>query len=351
MTDEQATGLGTRTTAPAGAELYALLQGLAGRIPDDALAEMRLCLADGELGELASLLADEVFAGLGLTEDEAAPARALLEWSGAGPGFVDRTPRLDSPPDVPYRFGGEYGTSAADVERRADEPDAFDASVIAVAERVGGLVGIWRVFRHSEDGPARRLYLAEAEAGADVLEPVAEIQYALTEANDDTPRVEVFTESVPLPPYQEAALDGATLVWAASDTPVRLARAFDGADPAGGPYFDPDHPRLDRSDAVRVLTYLTRGEAVVDPAGCLDDLLDEGRPGAVPLGFRSDGRWVWPDAVAYYLAYHDLAPEPDLVAYVLAGPTPPGRLNRVTRHRVLTTLFAPTGGEPVWQAG
>jgi hypothetical protein len=341
----------TRSPVPAGAELYALLQGLAGRIPDDGLAEMRLCLADGEMGELASLLADEVFAGLGLTENEAEPARALFEWSGAGPGLVDRTPRLESPPAVPYRFGGEYSTSAADVERRADELDALDASVIAVAERVGGLLGIWRVFRHSDDDPARRLYLAEAEAGADMLEPVAEIQYALTEASADTPRVEVFTESVPLPPYHEAALDSATLVWAASDTPVRLARAFDGADASGGPYFDPDHPRLARPDAVRVLTYLTRGEAVVDSSGGLDDLLDPGRPGAVPVGFRSDGRWVWSDAAAYYLAYHDLAPEPDLVAYVLAGPAPPSPLNRVARHRVLTTLFAPTAGEPVWQAG
>jgi hypothetical protein len=348
---EQATGPVTRSPAPTRADLYALLLGLAGRIPDDALAEMRLCLADGEVGELASLLADEVFAGLGLTGDEAALVRALFDRSGVGPGLVDRAPRLESPPAAPYRFGAEYGTSMPDPESRADGPDGVDAFVVAVAERVGGLIGIWRVFRHSDEGPARRLYLAEAEAGADVLEPLAEIQYALTEASAGTPRVEVFTERAPLPPYHEAALGRATLVWTASDAPVRLARAFDGADPSGGPYFHHDHPRLVGPDAARVLAYLTRGEPLVDPPGGLDDVLDPGRPGAVPVGFRSDGRWVWPDAVAYYLEHHDLAPEPDLAAYVLAGPAPRVPLNRVARHRVLTTLFAPTGGEPVWQAG
>ncbi|HEY0537498.1 MAG TPA: hypothetical protein VGD53_03975 [Actinoallomurus sp.] len=350
--DEQAAGVVTESPVPTRAELCALLLGLAGRIPDDALAEMRLCLADGEVGELASLLAEEVFAGgMGLTGDEAALARALFERSGAAPGLADRVPRLGSLPPAPYRFGGEYGTSAPDRESRAGRPDGVDALVVAAGERVGGLTGIWRVFRHSEEGPARRVYLAEAEVGADVLEPVAEIQYALTEASADTPRVEVFTEHAPLPPYHEAALDRATLVWAASDAPVRLARAFDGADPSGGPYFDHDHPRLEGPDAARVLAYLTRGEPIVDLPGGLDDVLDPGRPGAVPVGFRSDGRWVWPDAVAYYLKHHDLAPEPDLVAYVLAGPAPRVPMNRVARHRGLTTLFASTGGAPVWQAG
>jgi hypothetical protein len=350
VTDEQATGLVTGSPVPARADLHGLLLGLAGRVPDDALAEMRLCLADGEVGELASLLAEEVFAGgLGLTAKDIALARALFDRTGAAPGLADRAPRLEALPAAPYRFGDEYGTPAP--ESRTCRPDDVDALVVAVGERVGGLTGIWRVYRHSDEGPARRLYLAEADAGADVLEPVAEIQYALTDASADTPRVEVFTERTPLPPYHEAALDHATLVWTATDAPVRLAWAFDGADPSEGPYFDHDHPRLVGPDAARVLAYLTRGEPVMDPPGALDDLLDPGRQGAVPVGFRSDGRWVWPDAVGYYLQHHDLAPEPDLVAYVLAGPASRVPLNRAARHRVLTTLFAPTGGEPVWQAG
>jgi hypothetical protein len=96
---------------------------------------------------------------------------------------------------------------------------------------------------------------------------------------------------------------------------------------------------------------LRSGEPVLDTPGALDDVLDPGRLGVVPVGFRSDGRWIWPDAVTYYLERHGLAPEPELVAHVLARSGPPDPLSRLTRHRVLTTLFAPTGGEPVWQAG
>jgi hypothetical protein len=85
--------------------------------------------------------------------------------------------------------------------------------------------------------------------------------------------------------------------------------------------------------------------------GALDDVLDDDRMAAVPIGFRSDGRWVWPDTVSYYLKRHGIAPEPDLLAHALAASSPPRPLSRLTRHQVLTTLFAPTGGEPVWQAG
>ncbi|MDN3357663.1 hypothetical protein [Actinomadura sp. DC4] len=336
MTTAEAEGVPRTETQ----DLYALLLGLAGRIPDEGLAEMRLCLADGELDELTSLLAAEIETGrLALTDQEAGTARA------------DHAPRIGSPLPLPYRFGDEYGVTMPNGDGWESQKDAMDAVVVEAGERVGGLIGIWRVFRHAHEGPARRVYLAEARTGADLAEPTAEMQYALTEASEDTPRVEVFEEGTPLPAYHDAALGGATLVWAAEDTPVHLVRVFDGADAAGGPYFHDDHPRLGGPDGERVLAYLSGGEPILNTPGALDDVLDQGRLGAVPAGFRSDGRWVWPDAVAYYLKRHHLAPDPELVAHALAQKGPPGPLNRLTRHRVLTTLFAPTGGEPVWQAG
>jgi len=336
----------------ADAELYALLLGLAGRIPDEGLAEMRLCLADGEEADLASVLAAEIGTGrLALTESEAGLARVLFEECGTDPGAADRAPRIEAPPAPPYRFGDEYGTTMPNGDGGESRRDAMDAVVVEAGERVGGLIGIWRVFRHAHEGPARRVYLAEAEAGALVSELVAETQYALTEASEDTPRVEVFAEGTPLPTYHDAALGGATLLWAASDTSVRLARAFDGATAGDGPYFREDHPRLDGPDGERVLAYLCSGEPILTTPGVLDDVLDPGQPGVVPAGFRSDGGWIWPDAVAYYLKHHRLAPEPDLIAHALGNSSPPHPLNRLTRHRVLTTLFDPTVGEPVWQAG
>jgi hypothetical protein len=140
-------------------------------------------------------------------------------------------------------------------------------------------------------------------------------------------------------------------VWRAVRTSLRLARTFDGADRDRGPFFRPDHPRLDGPAGERVLAHLRSGEVVFDVPGAMDDLLDADRLAAVPVGFRSDGRWVWPDAVAYYLKRHHLAPEPELVAHILHTTAPPRALSRLTRHQALTTLFASSDVEPIWQAG
>lgn len=322
-------------------DAHVLLLGLAGRVPDEALAEMRLCLADGEMADLASLLAERA-EDLTLTEAEAGRVRALI---GDGASAL----RIGGPSPSPYRFGDRHGAPPAPGD---DVPaDAMDAVAAEAGTRVGGLVALWRVFRHTSAGPPRRVYLGEAEPGADAVELTAETQYALARASEDVPRVEVFTEGTPLGPYHEAALAGASLVWPAPVAPIRLARAFDGADPDDGPFFAADHPRLGGPDGERVLAYLRSAELVVNTPGAMNDVLDVGRVAAVPVGFRSDGEWVWSDAVAYYLKRHGLAPEPDLLAHVLARTSPPGPLSRLTRHRALATLFTPAEGGPVWQAG
>ncbi len=333
--------------------LHALLVGMAGRVPDDDLAVMRTCLADAEENEVAFLLAAAVeTSALALTEDEVPVIRALFNEFGVDLTLTDHAPRVTSLEPCPFRFSGTPGPyeEVAPSTVGVDGHDTMDTAVIEAAARVGGLTALWRAFRYRGDGAARRVYLGEASAEADVAELVAEVQHALSEAGEDTPRVEVFREGEELTPYHEGALAAAVLIWADTDADVRLARVFDGADPDTGPYFETDHPRLEGADGERVLAYLRGGELVLNTPGALDDVLDEGRTGAVPVGFRSDGRWVWPETVAYYLKRHGLAPEPELVAYALAAPTP-GPLNRLARHRAMVALFTPTGVEPVWQAG
>lgn len=336
--------------------LHSLLLALAGRVADDQLAAMRMCLADGETSEVATLLAGAIsVGGLPLGDAEVALVRTLLAEHEMDIGIADRAQRVASLGPVPYRFAGQSGgLRAADPAALPTAPspettDALDASAVEAGERVGGLRALWRAFRYSRDGLARRVYVGEADPSADVLELVAEIQHALGEAGERTPRVEVFAEGTELTPYHEAALDAAVLVWAVAEAPMRLARVFDGADPDHGPFFDPDHPRLDGPDAERILAYLRAGEPVLNTPGAMDDVLDVHRPAAVPVGFRSDGRWVWPEAVSYYLERHHLAPDPALAAHTLTASSPPP-LSRLARHRALTTLFAPTGTEPVWQS-
>jgi hypothetical protein len=336
VTEQLIAGLEWERAALDPRALHDFLLRLAGRVPDDELATMRTCLADGEGGEVAWMLESIVAARrVPLLSGEADLVRELFDAHRIPADGIERIGYL---PPVPYRFTGEGAQ------------DTRDAVVVEAGDRVGGLVALWRAFRHTGGNAGQRVYLGEADPDADVAELTAEAQHALAEAGEDPPRVEIFSEGAELAPYHDAALMAATLVWARTDAPVRLARAFDGADPDGGPFFHPDHPRLDGPDGERVLAYLRGGELVLNTPGAMEDVLDQGREAVVPAGFRSDGHWVWPDTVAYYLKRHRLAPDPELTAYVLGAPSP-GPLSRLGRHRALETLFAPTGVEPMWQAG
>jgi hypothetical protein len=319
--------------APGRRAVHSLLLGLAGRIADAPLAAMRTLLADDELDVLATRFAALIEPRrLALTDAEAGDVRALLAAHGLPAELADHAPRAEEPTGSPFRFAPDP----------AANDHATDAA-IAVAVRHGGLTGLWRVARRG----STPLYLGEAENNADVVELTAETQYALAEAGRD-PAVEIFTEAARLTPYHDAALAAATLVWARTEPRINLARAFDGA-AGGGPSFRPDHPRLEGTDAERLLARLRAAELVLTPPGAMDDVLNPDLPNAVPLGFRSDGQWVWPDAVAYYLKRHRLAPDPGLVAHL--RDTRPRPLTRVVRHQVRAALLTPSEGSPVWQAG
>ncbi|MBB5159980.1 hypothetical protein [Saccharopolyspora phatthalungensis] len=321
-------------------DLHQLLLHLAGRVPDDGLAAVRTCLADGEQDQVAGFLAAAVGTGrLALTQDEADLIEAVAVEQGENISGLDKAPRLAELPPSAFEF------TALDQEAM----DHQDATVVEAASRVGGLRGLWRVIRSSAARDVR-VYLGETEQTADVVELVAEVQHSLAEAGTE-PRIEMFAEGTELAPYHEAALETAELVWTAEPPPrIHLARVFDGADPAQGPYFEPDHPRLRGADSERVLAFLRSGEVVLSNDGMMDDVVRSDQVGTVPVNFRSDGTWIWTDSITYYLDRYHLSPEPDLVEHALAatGPTPP--LSRIAFHQVLAELFAPAPQEPMWQA-
>ena len=323
---------------PGPLDLYWLLYRLAGRVPDDGLAIMRTCVADGELEEAVDLLAIALNTGrLPLTDEEGLLARAALERAGEDPGLVDLSPRLEELPDPPYTFTGIPG-----------EPDEVDLAAVEAAAPVGGVRGLWRVQRTSSRATVR-IRFVEAKDGADLLEMAAEMQHVIAEAGEVPPRIEVIIADAELTPYHREAMAAAELVWVAPDeTDPELVRVFDGADPETGPYFQPDHPRLTGPDRDRALRYLNAGETVLASFGYMDDVVDPAALDAVPVSFRSDGRWIWTDTVAYYLERHDLAPDPGLLEHVLAATEPPPRLTWVQRHRAMQVLTAPDE-EPAWQ--
>nr|BFE63214.1 hypothetical protein GCM10020063_077400 [Dactylosporangium thailandense] len=64
----------------------------------------------------------------------------------------------------------------------------------------------------------------------------------------------------------------------------------------------------------RVLRYLRRGSWVIrDPLTRGADALDPQAEPAVPRGYRTDGEWVWPLALEYYLEHHGVAPPKGLL--------------------------------------
>jgi hypothetical protein len=59
----------------------------------------------------------------------------------------------------------------------------------------------------------------------------------------------------------------------------------------------------------RVLRYLRSGSWVIrDPLTRGRDELDPAAAPAVPRGYRTDGDWIWPLALEYYVEHHGIAP-------------------------------------------
>ncbi|WP_199433274.1 ferredoxin [Qaidamihabitans albus] len=97
---------------------------------------------------------------------------------------------------------------------------------------------------------------------------------------------------------------------------LRTPRVYDGLDEAGRPVVE--RPPLAPAERDRVLGYLEAAPVVLAARSYDDDVFDPGRPPSVPLNFRTDGTWVWPGAVAYYLREHEVAPDPDLLTHIRA---------------------------------
>jgi hypothetical protein len=96
----------------------------------------------------------------------------------------------------------------------------------------------------------------------------------------------------------------------------RIARIFDTIGPAGRPVLN--RPELEVDEQDRLLEYLNRAPLVVTERGYDIDRLAQTPEATVPVAFHSDGQWIWPAAVNFYLDKYGVSPEPDLVEHVRA---------------------------------
>ncbi|MCP9950817.1 hypothetical protein [Actinomadura madurae] len=104
---------------------------------------------------------------------------------------------------------------------------------------------------------------------------------------------------------------------AGSGQEMRVARPFDGTAPDGRPEVRrPDVPGGEREAMVR---YLERAPIVLAARSYDSDVLDPEQARNVPLTYHTDGTWIWPGAVGYYLRAHGVPPEPELAEHIRRG--------------------------------
>ncbi|MGW4396403.1 hypothetical protein ACWEHA_14015 [Amycolatopsis nivea] len=117
---------------------------------------------------------------------------------------------------------------------------------------------------------------------------------------------------------------------------LRTPRVYDGLDEAGNPVVERE--ALPAEERERVLAYLDSAPVILASRSKDTDAFDPSRTDAVPLNFRTDGSWVWPGAVAYYLREHGISPDPELVGHIRAAGYAMPEVNEATQERMLAAL-------------
>ncbi|MEV4319762.1 glycohydrolase toxin TNT-related protein [Actinocrispum sp. NPDC049592] len=95
------------------------------------------------------------------------------------------------------------------------------------------------------------------------------------------------------------------------DGQLEMVRLFDGP---GVVY----RPVLSEDEREAVLEYLTAAPLVLSSRGLTEDVLAGNEEPVVPMGFHTDGRFVWPSSAAYYLSVHGVPPALPLVSRIRA---------------------------------
>lgn len=213
---------------------HQMLLRLAGRAPDDLLAQARSWLAHADCGSLARALVFWVLSeDIRLHRDDASLLIGLLadqeDYGSSALSLI----RLDDSERFPfYRFsatippeltrtGEDPDSGSAAAHRSQDQvPGAVEQAAVEALRAEPGAVAVWRAWRFPGNGAAwprpKRVFVVEVSADADETAVAARAQQHLAAAGEASPQVEAYQTGYPVPMYQEFARADGQLLWAAA---------------------------------------------------------------------------------------------------------------------------------------
>jgi hypothetical protein len=138
----------------------------------------------------------------------------------------------------------------------------------------------------------------------------------------------------PAPAPADAPADGPA---SAGEPAFRMARLFDGLGPGQTPQVN--RPPVPDDEVEALADYLTKAPVVLAARSLDNDLLDPARPAKVPLTYLTDGTWIWPGGVGYYLRTHGVPPEPELVEHIRRQHFQPREVDDYTRELAVAAIM------------
>ncbi|MFB8003188.1 hypothetical protein [Nocardia sp. NPDC056000] len=98
---------------------------------------------------------------------------------------------------------------------------------------------------------------------------------------------------------------------------MKLADTFDGIDPSGKPVLSAERTTVsDPEERQRIQQFLDGGGFVMGARRRSLDLVDPNRGRAVPMNFHTDGEWIWPLEIGYYLQEYGVPVQANFLLHI-----------------------------------
>ncbi|MFB7721496.1 hypothetical protein [Nocardia sp. NPDC056100] len=99
-----------------------------------------------------------------------------------------------------------------------------------------------------------------------------------------------------------------------------------------------DRPKLSDRERAEVLAYLEQAPVVLTLEGFEPDMLEPAQPNSIPREFHTDGTWIWPASVSYYMREHNATPQAPFIEHIRGLGYHVPDVDEQTRSTAVTTI-------------